>query len=435
MTGLAAIAFVAHVFAETMVWPLLRKETYTLKQLDTYLSASRGSIVSVLFAFGAAKDLETVLIILCLSVLALIPFSAAPLVGYVYDPHNITMPFKASYLPAGGMGPIFTQRGTPPIMPSSVSQAVSKYIAWSNQLSSEPLPEYRDWYVNRDYLSELGKITVNAVRLEKSIKCTGDSLELKHPPGDNFLTVATPLPQRHPGRKWSAKRVKIRNQPRLTMWVHDFEFISPHRTRSTLIFAALNGTIEAGTVTYAPTTWRKNWSKGISAVSCTVDVELVDDTLIVGSGYIKPPEPITSVDIVGTGNGGNINEIALWFGVARTVVGVNVEGHQPLFELGAYGLLISFTSTTQSTNGTSWTLQNLVHFIDVSMGAMATASSKAFFKGVANVTIPSLQHTTKLDPARPPLLAIPIFLALGVVIVLLLESMRLHRRYPVPLMR
>ncbi|RSM00952.1 hypothetical protein CDV31_011592 [Fusarium ambrosium] len=406
VASLAAIAHVAHAFAETMVWPLLSKQSYSLKQLDTYLSASQGSIPSILFAFGAAKDLETVLIILGLCILAAVPLSAAPLVGYVYELQNITMPFEASYLPAGGMGPVFTQRSTAPVMPKSVSQTVSKYIAWSNQLSLEPLPDYRSW-------------------IERNITCSGHTLNLTHPESEIFLTVDTLLRQRYANRKKKSDEiVRIRDQPRSTLWVHDFEFVSPHRTRSTLVFAALNGKIETGLPTSAPPTWKEDWPSGISAVSCTVDVELVDDTLMVGSGFPAPPETINSLDIVGKGAGGNTSEIALWFSVAPTVVGINVQGRQPLFELcpselPASELPVVFISSTKSTKCNSWTLRNLHDFIDVSMGAMATASSKAFDKGLPKVTIPSWHHTTKLDPARPPLLAIPICLALSVVIALL----------------
>jgi hypothetical protein len=46
--GLALLAYPLFIFAEAVIWPILASEPYTLKSIDLYLSASRGSVPSLI---------------------------------------------------------------------------------------------------------------------------------------------------------------------------------------------------------------------------------------------------------------------------------------------------------------------------------------------------------------------------------------------------
>lgn len=90
--GLACLAYTAHVFSETALWPLLNQQHFTIKEMGNFLEASRGSIPSSPSALLSARSLHSMLVLICTIVITLVPLSAAPTVGYVYHQKTIHMP-------------------------------------------------------------------------------------------------------------------------------------------------------------------------------------------------------------------------------------------------------------------------------------------------------------------------------------------------------
>jgi hypothetical protein len=67
----------------------------TIKQISTYLEASRGSIPSSPLALFAARNFNLTLVLLCTVLITIVPLSSAPLVGYVYDQQNVSVGFES----------------------------------------------------------------------------------------------------------------------------------------------------------------------------------------------------------------------------------------------------------------------------------------------------------------------------------------------------
>lgn len=82
----------------------------------------------------------------------------------------------SEYRPGGGIGPFFVQKNPPGPRRDSAS---SLYTSWAWGLSQEPMPEYRDWFVDRQALLHRGNMTIGAVRMKQNIYCTGWKAEAK----------------------------------------------------------------------------------------------------------------------------------------------------------------------------------------------------------------------------------------------------------------
>ena len=125
--GLASLAFFAHSFSESALWPILNRQRLSLEQMDTYLGASRGSIPASPQAIFAARSLNSIGILFLTTLVTLIPLSSGPIVGQVYNMHEISMPFKSHVRAGGGSGPFWRQRN-PPL---SLREASSSfYSSW-----------------------------------------------------------------------------------------------------------------------------------------------------------------------------------------------------------------------------------------------------------------------------------------------------------------
>jgi hypothetical protein len=448
--GLAALAYSAHAFSEAALWPLLAKQTLTLNEVETYIQASRGSIPSTPIALFAARSMDAVVILICTMVITLVPLSGAPLVGHVYDRTNISAHFQSQSQPGGGIGPIFEQKN-PPV--SARDSPGSLYTSWSLGLAPEPMVEHRDWFINRDHLSRRGNMTVFAVRMQQNISCEPSSTlkTVDGNKGDNSgIWFKTKLGKNtgRPGRKASSDKIKVRKRDKLAVWVDDFDFLSPTRTKATLVFAAMNGTIAGGR-----TMNTEGWK--ISSIACDVDIELIDDKLVVGTpgDTARPPAQINSLshlkatyhnDTTFIGryipDGSNtLNELALWLAVSPISNGISVEGAQPMYAHGnesdvkANRPPIRYSITSKGNNQL-WTSEYITHFIRVSTGATAMSFSSGWFDGEP-VTMDSFAYTLKLDPRRPFLLCILPGLILCIGILLCLWTKHLHTQMDVALMR
>lgn len=377
---------------------------------------------------------------LVLAVLTLTIFGnlASPtLVGHVYNKVNETVVLQSNYTPGGGAAGRFSQV-SPPV--SILGQANSFYSSWSIGISDEPMPEYRDWYIQRMQLSKGGNFTAHAVKVEKSIKCQGYSLDQVSSTDLIFRTnMASHNPRKH-GLNHSAT-VHIRHVPQFTNWVHDYEFISVNRTRATIVFAALNGSIEQGTWTHLQ---GSKVVSGASAVACDIGVGFVDDILKVGD--TQGPDTtflnanrLNAVETIHEdwpSPRNSLNEVLLWFAVAPVLCGTSRDGRQPTFYNGSntyydFPLPIVDTSTNKVPN--SWTISGIQHYINVSIGAVTLATAPFFLH---NQTLIHTQfRQAKLDRSRPFLLFILPLLCISSALGLAAWNSWAHRKYNVACVR
>ncbi|KAF1998054.1 hypothetical protein P154DRAFT_622035 [Amniculicola lignicola CBS 123094] len=429
--GLGALAYAAHAFSESALWPLLNRQSLSLKQVDTYLEASRGSIPSSPSALWAARSFDSILVIMCTVFITLIPLGGAPLMGYVYDQKNMTHDFESLYQPGGGIEPLFAQSSPPE---SLRDQAGSLYSSWAYNISHEPMPAFRDWFVDRSKLEMRGSMSVKAVKIKQEVVCRGwRAGALRKEKG--LLWFKTNMRgHRKNGTVDHSEEIGVRDKPRLAVWVHDYRFPTPTKTSATVIFASLNGDIESGEIMPLP---GNAAMKNISSVACDIDVEFIEDTLTVGFGSHGAPVEINAIkSLRNPVKGGNatLNELALWFAVAPVANGVSVDGAQPMYVYDQPGQLpLRYTSTTEGESK-GWSVNDLANLIRVSTGASALAESSRRDDG-RKVIMTSRTHTMRLDPSRPILLLILPILILLNALALIIWNIRMHDRLEIPIMR
>lgn len=445
--GLACLAFAAHAFSETALWPLLTEQPFTIGEMDTFLEASRGSVPSSPSALMRARNFHSAFVLLCTVIITLIPLSAAPTIGYVYDRQNVSTKFKSQYQPGGGIGPFFVQKNPPGPRREA---AASLYTSWAYNLSSEPMPQYRDWFIDRQALVDRGNFTVGAVRMKQNVSCkdwnavpTGMNRSLH-----SFETkLASHKRPEYSKYNQHSGEVLVRDRPSLAVWVHDYEFHSSTRTTATIIFAALNGTIKGGSTTsvsqgsLTAKMTRGNDGFTVSSIACDVDIALVDDILKVGSGTPGAPVQINSANALRdpswnrSSYKGTLNELALWFAVAPVANGASVDGAQPMYNYNGTGSVIfqRYVSTNGGPND-QWTIDNIKRFIHISIGASALGDSTVWPSG-GLVTLNSMANTLKLDPSRSLLLSIPPLIIMVLGKLLLFWNVIHHRRLEIPSMR
>jgi hypothetical protein len=333
--GLTCMAYTVYALAEASVWPLLCKQRFTFKQLDTFLCTSRGSIPSAVLAIGIIKTLDAAVVLICTILVISMPLIAPLVIGHIYDQPQLLVPYKSQHRSGGGFGQIFVQTNPPTV---SRPRASSLFTSWAENDIQEPMPDYRDWYIDRQSLSARGDFVAQAVRIKREISCRGWKVEQVS--GSNStrrVSFKTHMADSiHEFRKKnSSGSVLVRNYPQMATWIDDFVFHSPTRTSATLVFAALGGRIEGGLESKLEGLPGRA-IHNVTALACNVDVELVDDTLTVGSGlppaYLPHPLPTLSslarFMVAGRNHTATYtyNENALWFAVAPVLVGASVHG-------------------------------------------------------------------------------------------------------------
>ncbi|KAK3321713.1 hypothetical protein B0H66DRAFT_494292, partial [Apodospora peruviana] len=439
--GMVALTHVALALCEAAVWPLLAKQVFTIRQLEAYISTTRGSILSAPGALMAIKTAAAGIVLACAITVTLLPLAAPPLVGYAFTPTWMPVQMESSYISgSGGIGELYAQ--TDP--PTSVMVGVlAKYNAWATDPASEPLPEFRDWYVDRDALSQRGSFSgAAAVRLQTSISCRPHKLQQVNRDGllwNAFLTNMT-----RSRNSYQKREIWVRTAPQLTLWVDQFAFVSAHRTQATLIFAALNGTIDGGDWTPAVL----GNMTGASSVACEVDVEAMDTMFAVpdqAEGSVPPAaanqailSSLANLKVSSSAPAETaINEILLWFTAAPLMVGSSVDGTQPMFFNSTdTDRPVPYTSSIKERN--TWTKDGIESFIRIAVGALAQATSTTTSSNsntTMNQTLTSTIKTRKLDPARALLLIILPILAIGIMIGLAWWNACVHAREGVPVMR
>lgn len=448
LIGTVALAYAALGLCEATVWPLLHKQSFTVNGVNAYLTTARGLIMSTPAAVMSVKTFAAGFVLACAIVATLLPFAGPPLVGHAYSPTWQSVQLESNYTPGGGIAELYAQTNPPT---SVIVKLLAEYNTWATDPVSEPMPGYRDWYINREALSERGDFAAKGVRFQTSISCQPHHLQQMTK--DNlwwnaFLTnmTRTNINSTHPGARNSSAEVWIRPQPQLTLWMDDFQFVSSRRTRSTLVFAALNGTIEGGSVT--PIVLGNLTSA--SSVACDVEIEAADDILSVGA---NPPTlsdtdmpVLSSIDTLTLSPAASaetrLNELLLWFTVAPLMTSTSVDGTQPMFTNSTTSNLPIAYTASSSPSPNAWTIPGLETFIRLSIGALAQATTTNPSEATTpqsppatSTTLPSKALAKALSLPRALLLLIPPLLTLAITLALAAYTTRLHARLGVPVMR
>ncbi|KAG7294086.1 hypothetical protein NEMBOFW57_004148 [Staphylotrichum longicolle] len=452
LIGMFALAYVALGLCETTVWPLLHMQPFTLKGLDAYLSTIRGSVISAPGAARSVRSAAAGFILASALVVTLLPFAAPPLVGHAYSPTSQPVQLESNYTAGGGIGELYAQTNPPT---SVIVALLAKYNSWATNPASEPMPEHRDWYIDREALGERGDFTAKAVRLQTAVSCRPH--QVQQLAKDNlwwnaFLTnmTRTNTNSTQIGEKNSSAEVWIRPEAQLTLWADDFEFISDRRTRTTLVFAALNGAIDGGSTT--PIVLGNLAS--VSSIACDVEIEAVDDILTVGTNPVSQATPavLSSIDTLTLSSAAppqtGLNELLLWLTVAPLLASTSVDGTQPMFTNSTTtGVPLAYTTSTTSSsfsappNTNTWTIPGLTHFIRLTIGALAQSTTTSS-SSLSTPNLPTLKLTTTLPLRRLPrtrallLLLLPApLLTLTLTLALAVYTTRLHAAHALPVLR
>ncbi|KAK4446540.1 hypothetical protein QBC34DRAFT_496828 [Podospora aff. communis PSN243] len=439
--GVASLAFVALALCETAIWPLLTRQSFSIGQLEAFQSATRGSVLSVPAAAMSVRSLAAGMVLLAAVATTLIPLASAPLVGFAHTPTWEPVNLESSYSSAGGISDMYAQTAPPT---SIIAGVLAEYHAWSMDPSSEPLSEYRDWYVDRETLGQRGDLSANAIKLDTSITCAPYKTRQLQRDGmwwNAFMTnmTRTNTNSSVPGDKNSSAEVWVRGFPQLTLWADDFSFPSPDRTRTTLVFAALNGTIDNGLWTpfIHPTI------AGSSAIACDVDINAVDGMLTVGNPPSVDALPtlssISTLQLSAAPGNTALNELLLWFTIAPLLAAPSVDGAQPLFSNSTTtSRPIPFTGSSPLPGTTNaWTTEGITTFIRIAIGALAQTTSSPHLASTdtTTTTLTTSAPVQKLSPSRALLLIILPVLILTIAATVATWSTLVHKREGIPVMR
>lgn len=459
--GLAILAYSAQCISEALLWPLLKTQPFSLEGIDKYLNIVRGSITLMFSTSDIALTAYSRFVLVLTSILILTPLTAAPLIGLVYGRDDVRWNFQSNYVRGGGAARIFAQ-DDPPV--SLGSESMSNYISWAMGLANEPLPDSRNYMVDRGTLARVGNATVNAVYAKLDVDCHGFPLTRANTTEKGFAYFQTNMKKHNlDGRAWNnSERVRIKLIKGLAIWADDFAFVNRNTSSIDMVFAAINGSIEGGTTTNLTIPQSTPDELPISAVNCKVAVELMDKVLQIGKG--GPPlsngQEMTSVSSVDTihiefanstdpkSPENTLNENALWFAAAPMVVCPSVEGAMPIYtreeDRGTSRLPVPYTNGPFRTDAPehdnldhSWTIDTIKHFVNVSVGAVSQACARNFQSEqlVRNATVQSQQYTRKLVPWRVVYLVIPFGVMFLGTIALFALSVFLYKKERILYMR
>ena len=417
-------------------------QSFTVRGLDAFLSTTRGSIMSAPAAVMSVRSVAAGFILASALTVTLLPFAAPPLVGHAYSPTLQPVQVESNYTPGGGISELYAQTNPPT---SVLVRLIAEYSALATDPTSEPMPDFRDWYIDRRALGERGDFAAKAVRLQTAISCRPHQIQqlTKNNQWWNaFLTNMSRTNNARQAGKNSSAEVWIRPEAQLTLWADNFEFVSERRTRTTLVFAALDGTIEGGSTT---SIFLGNLTTA-SSIACDVEIEAVDDILTIGINT-----PTTSPDTLPILSSSTtltlspaippqtrLNELLLWLTVAPVLTNPSMDGSQPTFTNSTTTRLpLPYTSSTLSPNTNTWTTTGLTTFIRLSISALSQ-STTSLPSTTKTTTTPIL--TTPLLPtlSRPLtflLLLIPPLLTITLTLLLALYTNRLHATLAIPVMR
>lgn len=343
----------------------------------------------------------------------------------------------------------------PPV--SVGAESLSAFIAWSRNLAIEPMPEARHYIIDRPALKDIGNFTARAVRSKNNITCyPWNVTELQSPARDTAL-YSTSMATRNSNFRImnSTDSAAVRLAETLAVWADDFEFIHANRSKTRLVLAAFNGSIESGIISQVSQA-AAEYPTTVSTIACDVDVELVDDIVKIGNGG-PPNTPLVTISSIAgmhisfknsTTNGGvdTLNENALWFAAAPLIVCPNVDGKQPMYyrdpdSHANSSLPTGYTKAPFQTDegGQSlndWTINEIIHFINVTIGATALASAQNFKADhPVPAKITSLQYSRRINERSALCLALPVIVLFLADAVLLYRNVVLHHQQGLSVMR
>ncbi|KAL0468327.1 hypothetical protein QR685DRAFT_337433 [Neurospora intermedia] len=437
--GLGALAYVALTLCEAAVWPLLVKQTMTMRGLEAYLAATRGSILAAPRALMGVKTVAMGVMLVCAVVSILTPLAGIPLVGQAYTLISKEVELKSNYTPGGGLAESFMQTEAPTFANMGV---LTTYNAWALDPASEPLPEYRDWYVDREVLSTKGHFSARAVKLQTTVLCsprTVEQLVQYWQPSNAFLTNWTRASTSSlRGQKRTPAEVYVRPQPQLTLWADNYTFETSHRTKATLVFAALNGTIEGGKQSSIVLGTMRN----VSAIGCDVTVSAIDDIITVGNPSNHTNNTtlptLSSLDTLQTNTSRPstaLNELLLWFAVAPILSSPSVSGSQPMFfNSTTTNRAVAYTGQTPQRN--NWTIDGIESFIHLSIGALLQSTTASEIQSTEITTLLVSTYPLQfLSRSRSLLLLLLPCLLITLIVCLSFYLSHAHSRESIPVLR
>ena len=349
------------------------------------------------------------------------------------------------------MGFPYSQFNPPGPMPAEPSLALAIYSGWSVGQGEEMLPDLREYILDRTNFSLIGNFSVPAIHARKNIHCYGHAIRITSSPSApdwTLYAVATANRSEFGGSLLlPSGNVLLRFLPNtLTAWVDNYWNLSSTRAVTRLVFATVNGTIENGlhgqyssnisqgcvANFYGPC------SKGISALACEVDIDLVDSQ--VRNGHLKlskknsltSAKPLTSLRFTRVSKGpGSKWGLAVWLGAIPSMMGPNIWGAQPMSQTGlrlpnsSYALPAAYSDILGASTNEEWALANITNFVNVSSGALAIYIAQTFALG--STIVGSKLALQRLQTGRSFALLAPVGIALVSVFVLAILSGSMHR--------
>ncbi|EXJ66497.1 uncharacterized protein A1O5_10166 [Cladophialophora psammophila CBS 110553] len=430
--SVAMMAYATFQVAETTLWPALTAKTFLLDDIDLYLALTRGSLTASPWALWHARGLGPVAVLLTVTFIALLQLTSSIFVGHVYSTTNVTTTYYSNHSAGGGMGLAFDgfQMNPPGMLPGAAGDAVSIYTSWANGLSSEPMPDQRNFIIDRANLSAVGAFSAYAIETHTNISCSASPINITSEYSDMF-TVQVNM---------SATDLWVRQQPQLSLWVDRWRNLGDTRAVTTMVFAAINGTIEGGHKN-GPTEamLELGYIEGVSSLACDIDVELKDSVVCTWEDQSKCPAPSMTLSKLETLGQPCSGCISVWLAAAVEVYGVSIYGTQPMFyptftdpgvlapkQLGNLTATLPVAWTSVSTNPTSynWPKEVLRNFVEIGSGALAMTIMRHFpnESGILESKLPML----RLDASRSWLLFVPPALVLASVVLVAALSGFMH---------
>lgn len=260
--AIAMMAYATCQLAETTLWPALAKNSFSLSNIDYYLATTRGSLSAAPVALIRAREIGHISVLLIVTLTGVLQLANSVVVGHAYSLSNMTTTYYSNHSSGGGIGVGFSQTNPPGLLSGAVGEAVSTYNSWSNELSAEPLPDYRQYIFDRANLSNVGNFSAKAILADMSVDCFPQPINITAIESDLFwVSVAQP--------SWND--VLLRIQPKLTVWVDRAGDTSNTSAIVRVMFLAMGGTLENGYQNDAEIGY-----ESVSSLACNVSVELQD---------------------------------------------------------------------------------------------------------------------------------------------------------------
>ena len=443
--SIAMMAHATYQLAETTLWPALTSTAFSLCDIDNYVALTRGSLTASPMALSRARGVGQVTVLLAVTLIGMLRFADSVIVGYAYSLTNVTTTFKSNYTSGGGLGLTFDgfQSNPPGMLPGAAGAAASIYTSWASGLSSEPLPDLRQFVIDRANLSAVGNFSAFAVEAYTDITCSPWPIEIARETKDKLYVEAN----------MSQDALEVRQQPMLTLWVDRWRNVSAARAVTTIMFAAINGTIEGGFKNGPTDAMRElGYTNGVSSVACDVDVGLRDGTVCTHSDPASCPPPkmiLSELETIGPpqcdGKDKNMYCISVWLAAAVNTYGVSIYGTQPMFSPPFRSgdirqprqllntttpLPLAWTSTASSGTSYDWTQETLKNFVQVGSGALAMTITRHFLKDSGDLE--STLVMSRLKTSRSLLMFLSPGLVMASLVVVAVMSKVMYKATNVP---